>query len=294
MTLALALAVSLAAAPDPLEAVERQQLALFEQLAPTVVFITVEGALGSGVFVGPGLVLTNAHVVKKATTVDVVLRDGRKAKGTVTERAQGDVDLALVKVPLTDTPVAPVAFESSLRVGSWVGAIGHGEGSVWSFNVGMVSNLYDGKSQREVFQTQIPLNPGNSGGPIFDRKGVVVGIVTAGVTGANSINFGIDTAVAYRTLQGLRASSASLTIHAPPGVPVFFDNKNVGMGPMVVVPRLERATEAFAVVGGAMVRVPVTPLDREVRLGVAAPSATTPKASGKPRKPLPAAGAGAR
>ncbi len=214
----------------------------------------------------------------------MVLHDGRKARGTVLERASEDVDLALVRIPLDDAPVAQVAFESSLRVGSWVGAIGHGEGSVWSFNVGMVSNLYTGKSQREVFQTQIPLNPGNSGGPIFDRRGVVVGIVTAGVTGANSINFGIDTSVAFRHLTGLRAMSASVTLLAPEGVPIFFDNKNVGVGPLVVVSRLEKATEAFAVIKGAMVKVAVLPNDREVRLGV--PASPPPDPASPPRKPL--------
>lgn len=278
----LAFSLSCLLAADPLEAIEQHQQQVFEKLAPSVVFITTEGSLGSGVLVAPGLVLTNAHVVKKSASVDVVLHDGRKARGIVLERASDDVDLALVRIPLDDAPVAKVAFESSLKVGSWVGAIGHGEGSVWSFNVGMVSNLYSSKSQREVFQTQIPLNPGNSGGPIFDRKGVVVGIVTAGVTGANSLNFGIDTSVAFRHLAGLRATTSSVTLRAPAGVPIFFDNKNVGVGPVVVVPRLDLPTEAFAVIKGAMVRVAVSPNDREVRLGLPAPSPS----SG--RKPLSA------
>jgi len=280
----LALTMSCLLAADPLETVEAHQQQLFEKVAPSVVFITTAGSLGSGVLVARGLVLTNAHVVKSSSTVDVVLHDGRKARGTVMERASEDVDLALVRIPLEDAPVAQVAFESSLRVGSWVGAIGHGEGSVWSFNVGMVSNLYSGKSQREVFQTQIPLNPGNSGGPIFDRRGVVVGIVTAGVTGANSINFGIDTSVAFRHLTGLRAMSASVTLLAPEGVPIFFDNKNVGVGPLVVVPRLEKATEAFAVIKGAMVKVAVSPNDREVRLGL--PAVPAPAPVSPSRKPL--------
>lgn len=265
MLLGLISAVVLAS--NPMEAVEAHQQQLFAKLAPTVVFISTGDALGSGLLVAPGLVLTNAHVVKDQQTVSVVLHDGRKATGKVLERASDDVDLALVRLPLQDHPVAEVAFDSSLKVGSWVGAVGHGEGSVWSFNVGMVSNLYDGKGQREVFQTQIPLNPGNSGGPIFDRNGVVVGIVTAGVTGANSINFGIDTAVAFRTLAGLRTISGALTLRAPTGVPIFLDGKNVGVGPMVVVPSPKQTTEAFAVIDGAMTRLAVAPTDHDVRLG---------------------------
>lgn len=262
------ISASLCAQPDALEAMEHQQQQLFERLAPSVVFISHDDVLGSGVVVAKGLVLTNAHVVGKAQTVDVVLHDGRKAKGKVLERAANDVDLALVSIPFDDAPIAETTFESTLHVGAWVGAIGHGVGSLWSFNVGMVSNLYDGKSQREVFQTQIPLNPGNSGGPIFDRRGVVVGIVVAGISGANNLNFGIDMGVAFRTLKGLRGSQ-SLTIYAPDGVPVFLAGKNVGNGPVVVVPRPTAATDAFAVIKGAMTRVQVTPEMAEVRLGAA-------------------------
>jgi serine protease Do len=251
---------------SPLEAIERDQQQLFEKMAPSVVFITQSGTLGSGVVVGAGLVLTNAHVVGKAQQVEVVLHDGRRSKGTVVERGSDNIDLALVSIPFDDAPVAAVAMSSSLRVGSWVGAIGHGEGSVWSFNVGMVSNLYDGKSQRAVFQTQIPLNPGNSGGPIFDRRGTVVGIVVSGVSGANSINFGIDVEVAFRALPKLRTAMKSLTLFAPKGVPIFFDNQNVGSGPVVVVERPNKPTDAFAVISGTMVRVRVMPDDREARL----------------------------
>jgi serine protease Do len=262
----LSVAVWVVLAVDPLQALEQQQTALFEQLAPSVVFITADNSLGSGVVVSQGLVLTNGHVVGSRQTVDVVLHDGRKAKGTVIERAADDIDLALVRLPVKDVPVARVAFDSSLKVGSWVGAIGHGEGSVWSFNVGMVSNVYDGKSTKQVFQTQIPLNPGNSGGPIFDRTGLVVGIVTAGLKGANSINFGIDASVAFRSLVGMRTTVPSLALHGPAGVPLFLDGKSVGMGPVVVVPQLSRAAEAFAIINGAMVKVQVGAGEREVYL----------------------------
>lgn len=271
---------------DPLLSIELQQQQLFERLAPSVVFITADGALGSGVVVGPGLVLTNEHVVGKGTRVDVVLHDGRKMTGMVLERGSDDVDLALVRLPVVDVPVAPVAIESSLRVGSWVAAIGHGEGSVWSFNTGMVSNLYDGKSARRAFQTQIPLNPGNSGGPILDRQGRVVGIVTAGIKAANSINFGIDMNLAFRSLVGLRTTSLSVTLRAPQGVPIFFDGKNVGVGPVVVIPRLSRPAEAFAVIDGAMVKAAVTPTDGDVTLASAkaSPAPAAPPAAN--RKPL--------
>lgn len=265
--ISLLLALALAVNPDPLQALEERQQQLFDQLAPSVVFITAGDTLGSGVVVADGLVLTNQHVVGKANSVSVVLHDGRKTTGMVIERASDDIDLALVRLPIAGVLPARIAVESSLKVGSWVAAIGHGEGSVWSFNVGMVSNLYDGKSAHQVFQTQIPLNPGNSGGPIIDRHGRVVGIVTAGIKGANSINFGIDTSLAFRTLVGLRMTNRTVTLHAPEGVPIFMDGKNVGVGPMVVLARPEKEVEAFAVIEGKMIRARVLKDSLDITLG---------------------------
>lgn len=264
-------AVLLASEPDAIAAHERHQQQLFDRLAPTVVYISADRAMGSGVVVAPGLVLTNAHVVGKGSTVDVVLHDGRKTQGAVIERGSDEADLALVRVPLLDVPTAALSVESRLKVGSWVAAIGHGRGSVWSFNTGMVSNLYDGRAAREVFQTQIPLNPGNSGGPIVNRHGQVVGIVTSGIESANAINFGIDVNVAFRSLKGLRETPLALTIRAPAGVPVFIDGRNVGVGPLLVVERPAKRVEAFAVVNGAMVKKTVNFGEGEVSFAIDGP-----------------------
>ena len=96
---ALCLAVVLAQASlvpsdDPIAAVERQQQRLFERIAPSVVFISRGNALGSGFFVGTeGLILTSPHLVRDRAMVEVVLHDGRRAKGKVVERAEPE-DLA--------------------------------------------------------------------------------------------------------------------------------------------------------------------------------------------------------
>jgi len=256
--LLLLLATPLAASAqlaDPLEEIERRQKKLFEKVAKSVVFVSNGRGFGSGFFVSEnGLILTNAHVVDGAKTVEVVLHDGRKFKGRTVEVARDDIDLALVKVPLENTPRLPLVTTESLRVGSWVASIGHGRGGVWTFTTGMVSNIYPVGASRPVFQTQIPLNPGSSGGPIINRRGEVVGIVTAGMTESNAINFAIRIDHAFQYLDGLRKIQEVLTIHAPSGVPVFVDGTLVGTGPTIVVSVSKGTHEVFAVIRGAMVK----------------------------------------
>jgi len=266
--LGLMAATAAAAGPDALEDAESQQQALFIRLAPTVVYIANGTSYGSGFFVSPdGLILTNAHVVRGANEVDVALNDGKRMRGAVVERGLDEADVALVKVEMKDAPVPALSGIAQAKVGSWVGAIGHGRGAIWTFNTGMISNIYPEGSERPVFQTQIPLNPGNSGGPIFDRRGRVLGIVTAGIHDASSINFGVGMEVARRSLKKLGALCDCLVVLAPAGVPVFVDGVMAGTGPRVVIPVSEKAHEVFAVVGGEMKRAKVYfPETREVEL----------------------------
>lgn len=253
---------------DPLAAIERHQHQLFERLAPGVVFISRGDAFGSGFFVSAdGLILTNNHVVGPRKVVDVVMHDGRKLKGEVLERAD-KIDLALVKVPVTRSPLLSLGSINDLKIGSWVGAIGHGEGMVWTFNTGMISNIYPNGAERPIFQTEIPVNPGNSGGPIFDRRGQVVGVVTAGLKNSNNINFGIVIDVARRSFARLSSGCECVTVNAPPGIPVFVNGEMAGTGPRVILPAsANQAYEIFAVISGSIVKAKVTyPAQREVTL----------------------------
>ncbi|MFH0900294.1 MAG: S1C family serine protease [Pseudomonadota bacterium] len=254
---------------DTLAETEREQQALFERIAPSVVVITTGGGMGSGFFVSRnGLVLTNAHVVGKSKEVDVVLLDGRKLRGVVVEKAASDIDLALVKLELEGT--VPLRLGGGeLRVGMWAAAIGHGMGGVWAFTTGMVSNIYPMGSTKPVFQTQIPLNPGTSGGPVFGRDGRVLGIVTSGIKESNSINFAIRAEVAVDNLQTLANSCEScLVVSAPAGVPVFIDGKMAGKGPRVVIVPEERTYTIFAIIKGNKREITVSvPAQMAVDLG---------------------------
>jgi serine protease Do len=238
---------------DALADLERRQSELFERLGPAVAFISSGSGFGSGFFVGDtGLILTNAHVTGSAPSVRVVLSDGRSLPGSVVKRGPGALDLALVKVDGPKPPGPRLHPAPELRVGAWVASVGHGRGGIWSFNTGMVSNIYPQGTDRPVFQTQIPLNPGSSGGPVVDRLGRVVGIVTAGLTNSNSINFAIRSEVALKAFPELASACDCLVITAPAGVPVFVNGRMAGVGPRVLFPAEARSYEVFAVVNGVM------------------------------------------
>lgn len=238
---------------DVLEDLERAQQQLFLRIAPSVVFIATAKSIGTGFFVSTdGLILSNAHVVGDANVVTVLLQDGRKVEGRIEARALDDVDLALVRIPVAGTRPLSIGG-GSLQVGSWVASVGHGLGGAWTFTTGMVSNIYPLGADRPVFQTQIPLNPGSSGGPIVDRLGKVVGIVTAGIERSNDVNFALRADVALRVFPALSADCDCLVIRAPAGVPVFVDGNLAGKGPRVVVPASgTRVFRVQAALGGAM------------------------------------------
>jgi S1-C subfamily serine protease len=225
---------AMVAAPSVLEQAERERIALFEAMAPSVVFILTSDGFGSGFFVSDsGLILTNRHVVGTNKTVTVVLRDGRELKGTVVEVGKDKLDVALVKVEGVKS--RPVMFASSraVRVGAWAGSVGHGAGGAWTLNTGMITNAH-GTREKGVLQTQIPVNPGSSGGPVFDRQGRVVGIVTMGRTDAALVNYAITAENAIGSLTRLQKSANALVIRAPKGALVFVDGALVGRGPEVV------------------------------------------------------------
>ncbi|NVB37285.1 serine protease [Pseudenhygromyxa sp. WMMC2535] len=233
--------------------IEQWRTALYDSLADSVVFISTKQGHGSGFFISDdGWILTAAHVVGDAKTVSVVLRDGRRLQGSVQEKAKGQLDFALLWVDLKQTKALALADADSLAVGAWVGSIGHGTGGVWTFNIGMISNIYPVGAQKPVFQTDIPLNPGNSGGPIFDRQGRVVGIVTAGIQSANNVNYGIKIDEALGSLDQIGFHCQCWLFVAPKNVAIFLDGEAVGSGPKLVIPAQEGTHEVFAVVDGVM------------------------------------------
>jgi serine protease Do len=150
---------------------------------------------GSGFIIDKsGLILTNYHVVEGADRITVTLGDGRSFKATVTG-VDPAIDVAVLRIPAQGSlPVATLGNSDSLRVGEWVCAIGNPLGYVHSVTVGVVSflgrKLFD-QSLDAFIQTDAAISFGNSGGPLINAQGQVVGITTAVSAQASNIGFAI-------------------------------------------------------------------------------------------------------
>ncbi len=140
-------------------------------------------SLGSGFIIDPsGLVVTNNHVIEGADEITVTLQDNTSLKATVVGRDTVG-DLALLKVK-TDKPLPALQFGDSgaMRIGDWVLAIGNPFGLGGSVTAGIISargrDIHEGPYD-DFIQTDAPINRGNSGGPLFNMDGQVIGINTA-------------------------------------------------------------------------------------------------------------------
>jgi S1-C subfamily serine protease len=191
-----------------LDAYSHAVVSVVDAVGPSVVSIGVgpdtrrEEARGSGVVISSdGHVLTNSHVIHGASAIAVSLTDGRRFSASVL----GDdpaTDLAVIRVDAPALPTARLGRSARLRVGQLVIAIGNPFGFQSTVSAGVVSAI--GRSLRSTagrlidntIQTDVALNPGNSGGPLVDSRGRVVGINTAVFAMAQGISFAvpIDTA----------------------------------------------------------------------------------------------------
>jgi serine protease Do len=168
---------------------------LVDHVRPSVVQVR-SGGRGNGTGViwrANGAILTNDHVVAHANgRIEVLLTDGRTLQATVGAR-NADLDLALLEVSADDLPAAAVGDSSRLRVGELVFAVGHPWGQPWVVTAGIVSGLGEvpvrgGERTAQYVRSDVRLAPGNSGGPLLNARGDVVGI--------NAMIFGGDLAVA--------------------------------------------------------------------------------------------------
>jgi S1-C subfamily serine protease len=205
------------------DAGDEQTVGLYKRLAPATVFLssvytsdhpmldpTATGVGAGFILDQDGTVLTNAHVVERASAITATLFDGRQVRVEVIG-SDPQTDLAVLRLPRDKGPYAtvPLGDSDQLQVGQRALVVGSPFGFGFTLTSGIVSGIGPlpgkiGLVDARVIQTTAPINPGNSGGPLVDTKGRVVGISTAMLVGAQNIGFAIPINTAKAVLAELK------------------------------------------------------------------------------------------
>jgi S1-C subfamily serine protease len=170
-------------------------LPMFQRQEPQPRSIADRRPIGAGVIIqADGYILTSSHVLRPNYDVKVTLNDKRKFDAKVIGK-DPFMDLAVIKIDASDLPVAKFGDSNKLRTGDWAIAVGSPFGFEHSVTLGIVSGIGRSLDQlnnnMDMIQTDAALNPGNSGGPLLNARGEVIGINTAVRNQAQNISFAI-------------------------------------------------------------------------------------------------------
>jgi S1-C subfamily serine protease len=205
------------------KAIKEQQSApatsavVYQRILPSLVAVEAKGSrtkkdetsLGTGVIVNSrGSILTAFHVVRGATSIRVSFVDGTRSRARVAA-TDPENDIAVLAAERSPEVIVPAVFGGGPQVGDQAFAVGHPFGYIDSITAGVISGLdrtveaNDGRTLRGLIQFDAAVNPGNSGGPLLNRGGQVIGIVTALANPSHSGYFiGISFAVPIGTAGG--------------------------------------------------------------------------------------------
>ncbi len=167
---------------------------LYEKVAPSIVMIGTFNAqkqlagLGSGVVIGPAQVVTNCHVLRKATSI--YIKSGNATYKAILRHPDPERDLCQLEVTDLQSPAVEIGSIKDIRIGQKVYALGNPRGLERTLSDGLVSALR-GENDDQMIQTTAPLSPGSSGGGLFDARGRLVGITSRGRRDGGNIGFAI-------------------------------------------------------------------------------------------------------
>lgn len=195
-------ALPVLAAPTRFDTEEQSSINVYKTASPAVVTVLNQRGSGAGSFVrADGLILTNEHVVRGSRTVTIQTSQGKRYRAQVLGVDQRN-DLALVQINSQERfPTVPLADSSGIQVGQQVYAIGNPFGLSGTFTRGILSRI----APNGDLQTDAALNPGNSGGPLLNSRGELIGvnkaILSPGGQGNIGIGFATNATIAQRFIE---------------------------------------------------------------------------------------------
>lgn len=235
---------------------EEGNIKIYEEMSPGVVNITTttisydfffnpipESGTGSGSILDKkGHILTNYHVVENARKLEVTLFDGSKWEAKLIG-ADPSNDLAVIKINAPQEKLKPIPFgdSSNLKVGQKAIAIGNPFGLERTLTVGIISSIgrtlraVNGRLMRGIIQTDAAVNPGNSGGPLLDSNGKMIGITTA-IFSPVGANIGIGFAVPVNTAKKIVPQLINKGRVSRPWLGITGQDINVDMANLLKLP----------------------------------------------------------
>ena len=205
-----------------------------DRILPSVVIVDTPSATGTGwIFDTGGIVVTNYHVIENARVVVVTLHDGRRFNvRSISSDPVGD--LAILRINATNLPAAATGNSASLKIGDPVVAVGNSLGEGVSIKTGEVTHLnvtvgIEGEQYYGLIEDNAPIQEGDSGGPLINKNGEVIGISNAKVIGLEDIGYAISIDSAMPLIQQLVTKGSVDRAYLGVGV---IDNPN-GSGALI-------------------------------------------------------------